>query len=110
MQSRPPLSLIFFMNDAKHFKKLRLEDLAVQLSDPKKQKSALKKVIANMTIGSDLSSLFSLVIQCLEGANTLKTRQLAYTYLQQYAKSSHDLLLQAKSILIRVFFILLFRM
>jgi len=54
----------------------------------------VKKVIANMTIGKDVSSLFTDVINCIQTDN-LELKKLVYLYLINYAKSQPDLALLA---------------
>jgi hypothetical protein len=52
------------------------------------------QVIANMTIGKDVSSLFTDVINCIQTDN-LELKKLVYLYLINYAKSQPDLALLA---------------
>lgn len=59
-----------------------------------KKRDAVKKVIANMTIGKDVSTLFPDVIKCIETDN-LELKKLVYLYLINYAKTQPDLALLA---------------
>jgi AP-1 complex subunit beta-1 len=54
----------------------------------------VKKVIANMTVGKDVSTLFADVVNCIQTDN-LELKKLVYLYLINYAKSNPDLALLA---------------
>ncbi|CAM9285949.1 unnamed protein product, partial [Heterosigma akashiwo] len=58
------------------------------------KKDAVKKVIANMTVGKDVSMLFPDVINCIQTDN-IELKKLVYLYLINYAKSQPDLTLMA---------------
>jgi AP-1 complex subunit beta-1 len=51
---------------------------------------ALKKVIAMMTVGKDVSGLFFPVLKCVE-TNNLDLKKLVYLYIINYAKTQPDL-------------------
>lgn len=59
-----------------------------------KRKDAVKKVIAAMTVGKDVSSLFTDVLNCMQTEN-LELKKLVYLYLINYAKSQPDLAILA---------------
>lgn len=59
-----------------------------------KKRDAVKKVIAYMTVGKDVSSLFSDVINCLQ-TDKLELKKLVYLYLVNYSKSNPELALMA---------------
>ncbi|ONL98161.1 Beta-adaptin-like protein C [Zea mays] len=59
-----------------------------------KRKDAVKKVIAAMTVGKDVSSLFTDVVNCMQTEN-LELKKLVYLYLINYAKSQPDLAILA---------------
>ncbi|XP_063934700.1 AP-1 complex subunit beta-1-like [Zophobas morio] len=64
-------------------------------SDNKKTRTeAVKKVIANMTVGKDVSSLFPDVVNCLQ-TEDLVLKKLVYLYLLNHAKTQPDLALLA---------------
>ena len=64
-------------------------------SDSKyKKKEAVKKVIANMTVGKDVSSLFADVLKCMQ-TDDLELKKLVYLYLMNYAKSQPELVILA---------------
>lgn len=52
------------------------------------------KVIANMTVGKDVSTLFTDVVNCIQTDN-LELKKLVYLYIINYAKSQPDLALLA---------------
>eukprot|EP00055_Hartaetosiga_balthica_P000189 m.135904 g.135904 ORF g.135904 m.135904 type:complete len:860 (+) comp10300_c0_seq1:96-2675(+) len=87
------------MSDAKYFsttKKGEMKELEVLLHSTKKsdQRDAVKKVIASMTIGKDVSGLFTHVISCMQSDN-LELKKLVYLYLINYAKSHPEQTLMA---------------
>ena len=87
------------MTDAKYFqttKKGEIHELKEELMNPKldKKKEAVKKVIAAMTVGKDVSMLFTDVVNCMQTAN-LEIKKLVYLYLMNYAKSNPDLAILA---------------
>lgn len=59
-----------------------------------KRKDAVKKVIASMTVGKDVSALFPDVINCMQTDN-LELKKLVYLYLMNYAKSQPDMAIMA---------------
>jgi len=59
-----------------------------------RKQDAIKKVIAAMTVGKDVSSLFPHVIKCMESPN-LELKKLVYLYIINYAKSQPDLAIMA---------------
>lgn len=50
------------------------------------RKAAVKKVIAAMTVGKDVSDLFSDVLKCVE-TEDLELKKLVYLYIINYSKS-----------------------
>ncbi|KAJ1413438.1 adaptin N terminal region-domain-containing protein [Ochromonadaceae sp. CCMP2298] len=72
------------------------QEIREELRSPQRdrKRDAVKKVIANMTIGKDVSSLFPDVINCIQTDN-LELKKLVYLYLMNYAKSQPDLALMA---------------
>ena len=87
-------------SDGKFFrntnKKGEIHELREELASPIKEKKrdAVKKVIANMTIGKDVSMLFPDVVNCIQTAN-VELKKLVYLYIINYAKSNPDLALLA---------------
>jgi len=59
-----------------------------------KKKEALKKVIQAMTVGSDVSSLFPDVVNCMQ-TNSMDLKKLVYLYVINYAKAQPDLAILA---------------
>lgn len=58
--------------------------------DRSKKKEAVKKVIAAMTVGKDVSMLFPDVVNCMQ-TDDLELKKLVYLYLINYAKTQPDL-------------------
>ena len=58
------------------------------------RKEAVKKVIAAMTVGKDVSSLFSDVIKCVQ-TNNIEMKKLVYLYIMNYAKTKPELAILA---------------
>lgn len=54
-----------------------------------KKKDAVKKVIAAMTIGKDVSALFTDVLNCMQTSN-LELKKLVYLYVMNYAKTQPE--------------------
>lgn len=84
------------MADAKFFTRGKTQELRTELqqADKKdkgfvKKKIALKKVVANMTMGNDMSPLFPEVIQCMM-IQVLEIKKMVYLYLVNYGRSRPD--------------------
>jgi AP-1 complex subunit beta-1 len=58
------------------------------------RKEAVKKVIAAMTVGKDVSMLFGDVVKCVQ-TNNIELKKLVYLYIMYYAKSQPDLAILA---------------
>jgi len=87
------------MSDSKYFtttKKGEIFELKSELNSDKKERKreAVKKTIANMTVGKDVSALFPDVINCIQTDN-LELKKLVYLYLMNYAKSQPDMAIMA---------------
>ncbi|XP_055636471.1 AP-2 complex subunit beta isoform X4 [Toxorhynchites rutilus septentrionalis] len=87
------------MTDSKYFtttKKGEIFELKSELNNDKKEKKkeAVKKVIASMTVGKDVSALFPDVVNCMQTDN-LELKKLVYLYLMNYAKSQPDMAIMA---------------
>ena len=57
---------------------------------PPQQEEAMKQIIASMTLGKDVSSLFTYVINCIR-TTSLELKKLIYLYIINYAKVKPDL-------------------
>ena len=67
---------------------------SLKLKDDKKKREVVKKVIAYMTLGIDVSRLFSEM--CLASyTNDMIQKKMIYLYLTTYAKSHPDLAIMA---------------
>mmetsp|Transcript_32786 Transcript_32786/g.83214 ORF Transcript_32786/g.83214 Transcript_32786/m.83214 type:complete len:924 (-) Transcript_32786:319-3090(-) len=87
------------MSDSKYFsttKKGEIHELKEELRslDRPKKKEAVKKVIAAMTVGKDVSMLFPDVVNCMQ-TEDLELKKLVYLYLINYAKTQPDLAIMA---------------
>jgi len=72
-------------------KKGDIHDLKADLASSKedKQLDAVKRVIAAMTEGKDVSSLFMDVLKCMQTSN-LELKKLVYLYVMNYAKGQSE--------------------
>ena len=79
-----------------NMKSSELSELQVELNSMKQdeKKEAVKQVIAMMTIGKDVSSLFPHVVKCIE-TTSIELKKLVYLYIINYAKSKPDLTVMA---------------
>lgn len=73
-----------------------IPELETELNSTKfeRKREAVKKIIAAMTVGKDVSNLFPHVVKCMETDN-LELKKLVYLYIINYAKSQPDLALMA---------------
>jgi len=86
-------------NDSRFFttqKKGEMHELRMELHATEKQVKvdAVKKVIASMTVGKDVSMLFTDVLNCAQTGN-IELKKLVYLYLINYAKTQPELTLLA---------------
>lgn len=85
---------------------LRQELLEIDTKkDPKhgRRRTVLKKVVANMTMGNDMSALFPDVMACMQ-IGDLEIKKMVYLYLVNYAKAKPDLVLMAVNSFLKVRF------
>lgn len=77
-------------------KKGEMHELKLELNstDRHTKVDAVKKVIASMTVGKDVSMLFTDVLNCAQTGN-IELKKLVYLYLINYAKSQPELTLLA---------------
>jgi len=85
--------------DARYFtthKKGEIAEWRDEINNPDrdKKKEAVKKVIAAMTIGKDVSMLFTDVVNCMQTDN-VEMKKLVYLYLINYAKNQPHLAILA---------------
>lgn len=83
---------IYFQNS----KNTELNELQADLNTMKvdTQKDAMKQIIASMTIGKDVSSLFPHVVKCMRTSN-IELKKLIYLFIINYAKNKPDLVFLA---------------
>jgi AP-1 complex subunit beta-1 len=85
--------------DSKFFtttRKGEMHELRMELHSQDKavKVDAVKKVIASMTVGKDVSMLFTDVLNCVQTGN-IELKKLVYLYLINYAKTQPELTLLA---------------
>ena len=93
------------MSDSKYFTTTKKGEIAELRNDLKgdkreKKKDSIKKIIASMTVGKDVSSLFPDVINCMQTAD-LELKKLVYLYLMNYAKSQPDMAIMGVNTIVR---------
>merc|ERR1719482_2385433 len=86
-------------NDGKFFqttKRGEIQELKEELhgADKANVREAVKKVIAAMTVGKDVSGLFPDVVNCIQTDN-IELKKLVYLYVLNYAKSQPELAILA---------------
>ncbi|KAF7974417.1 hypothetical protein HWV62_38300 [Athelia sp. TMB] len=71
-------------------------ELSVDLNSqyPDKRKDAIKRTIASMTVGKDVSGLFPDVLKNMQ-TDDLEQKKLVYLYLMNYAKTQPELVILA---------------
>ncbi|KZV91067.1 Adaptor protein complex beta subunit [Exidia glandulosa HHB12029] len=79
--------------DAKFFQRGKIEEFRKELQEAEtkdkkfiKRKTALKKIVANITMGNDMSPLFPDVVQCLV-TPSLEIKKMVYLFLVSYGRS-----------------------
>ncbi|KZT11372.1 Adaptor protein complex beta subunit [Laetiporus sulphureus 93-53] len=82
--------------DAKFFQRGKIQEFRAELQaaeskDKKftKRKTVLKKIVANITMGNDMSPLFGDVIQCL-GIPNLEIKKMVYLFLVCYGRQKAE--------------------
>ncbi|KAJ3389375.1 AP-1 complex subunit beta-1 [Entophlyctis sp. JEL0112] len=85
------------MSDTKYFSKGKVQELREELAAADKRDSkhtkkrvVLKKIVANMTMGNDMSPLFADVVAVMQ-APMLEVKKMAYLYIVTYARVKPDL-------------------
>mmetsp|Transcript_45836 Transcript_45836/g.33572 ORF Transcript_45836/g.33572 Transcript_45836/m.33572 type:complete len:218 (+) Transcript_45836:27-680(+) len=83
-------------NYFQNMKSSELAELQQELNSlkPDEKKEAAKQVIAMMTIGKDMSSLFPHMVKCME-TTSIEMKKLVYLYIINYAKTKPDLTIMA---------------
>ncbi|KAJ1498037.1 beta-adaptin [Coelomomyces lativittatus] len=102
MHSLPPKVQKFFNT---HLKKGENFELKTELNSEyrDRRKEAVKRVIANMTVGKDVSGLFTDVLKCMQ-TEDLELKKLVYLYLMNYSKSQPELVILAVNSFVKVDF------
>lgn len=96
MLTGKPNNAKFFVQPATTNKRGELYELRAELNGDTKaiRKDAVKRVIASMTLGKDVSSLFADVVKNMQ-TEDLELKKLVYLYLTNYAKSQPELVILA---------------
>lgn len=89
-------------NDAKFFTRGKIQEFKAELQDAAKgkdkkfvkRKTVLKKIVANITMGNDMSQMFPEVIQCLP-IPMLEIKKMVYLFLVSYGRVRPDLIERA---------------
>ena len=83
-------------NYFQNMKSSELAELQSELNSMKAEdrREAAKQVIAMMTIGKDVSSLFPHMVKCME-TTSIELKKLVYLYIINYAKNKPDLTIMA---------------
>ncbi|KAJ3348463.1 AP-1 complex subunit beta-1 [Kappamyces sp. JEL0680] len=88
------------MSDAKFFTRGKVQELQADLQEFKKdpkykgKKQALKKVIANMTMGNDMSALSAEMLGCLSIPD-VEVKKMIYLFIVTYAQQKPDIAIAA---------------
>jgi AP-2 complex subunit beta-1 len=78
-------------NDAKFFQRGKVHELQAELQDNKKdskyskRKQTLKKIVANMTMGNDMSALSGEMLGCLTLPD-IEIKKMVYLFIVTYCK------------------------
>lgn len=64
-------------------------------------RNALKRIVANVTLGTDMSGLFAEVLSCMQMQN-IEIKKLVYLYLVNYAPLFPDLATMAINTFVKV--------
>ncbi|CDS14054.1 hypothetical protein LRAMOSA06225 [Lichtheimia ramosa] len=94
------------MSDAKYFQRGKIQELRAELNsdkrDPKHQrkKTVMKKIVANMTMGNDMSPLFPDILNVMN-VPILEIKKMVYLYLINYARSKPDMAMMAMTTFIK---------
>lgn len=91
-RARPPTNKMF-KDQGKRGENAELQE-ELASNDKDKKRDAVKKVIRDMTLGKDVSGLFSAVVNNMMTPN-LEVRKLVYLYLINYAKTQPELAIMA---------------
>ena len=74
---------------------------AVNSEYRERRKDAIKRVIANMTVGKDVSALFPDVLKNMQ-TEDIEQKKLVYLYLMNYAKTQPELVILAVNTFVKV--------
>ncbi|KAI8809902.1 armadillo-type protein [Cladochytrium replicatum] len=95
------------MSDAKYFQRGKIHELRSELVSEKKypkhakKKVAMKRIVANMTMGNDMSPLFADVVACMN-IPLLEIKKMIYLYLINYSMWKPEMALLAINSFVRI--------
>ncbi|KAI3646353.1 hypothetical protein MP228_009281 [Amoeboaphelidium protococcarum] len=88
------------MSDKKFFARGKVQELREELNSDKDDKkhsmkrTALKKIVANLTMGNDMGALFPDVVACMQ-IGDIAIKKMVYLYLINYARHKPDMVILA---------------
>ncbi|KAI7875721.1 Clathrin/coatomer adaptor, adaptin-like protein [Mucor mucedo] len=96
------------MSDAKYFQRVgKIQELRAELTSEKRdqkhqrKKTVMKKIVANMTMGNDMSPLFPDILNVMQ-VPVLEIKKMVYLYIINYARTKPDMAVMAISMFIKV--------
>ncbi|CEG73766.1 Putative Podospora anserina S mat genomic DNA chromosome 1, supercontig 6 [Rhizopus microsporus] len=94
------------MSDAKYFQRGKIQELRAELTSEKRdqkhqrKKTVMKKIVANMTMGNDMSPLFPDILNVMQ-VPVLEIKKMVYLYIINYARTKPDMAVMAISMFIK---------
>ncbi|GAA5806047.1 AP-2 complex subunit beta [Helicostylum pulchrum] len=94
------------MSDAKYFQRGKIQELRAELTSEKRdqkhqrKKTVMKKIVANMTMGNDMSPLFPDILNVMQ-VPVLEIKKMVYLYIINYARTKPDMTVMAISMFIK---------
>jgi vesicle coat complex subunit len=91
----------------------KIQELRAELTSEKRdqkhqrKKTVMKKIVANMTMGNDMSPLFPDILNVMQ-VPVLEIKKMVYLYIINYARTKPDMAVMAISMFIKVSFLSLF--
>ena len=85
----------------------KIQELRAELTSEKRdqkhqrKKTVMKKIVANMTMGNDMSPLFPDILNVMQ-VPVLEIKKMVYLYIINYARTKPDMAVMAISMFIKV--------
>jgi vesicle coat complex subunit len=70
---------------------LKSELIAAKKDKPNKRLGILKKILANSTMGNDMSPLYPDVLECLSDKESLEMKKMIWLFVVFYARKNSEL-------------------